>query len=68
VKENWWDVVGGTKNFMCWGVLIVSTGMLCLSKISPDLWGTVMLGIVGGYIVGNVTATFANKKNVKTER
>lgn len=68
VVSDWISAVGGTKNLMCWGILAIATVMLSLGKIPPDLWGTVVLGTAGGYIVGNVGATFANGYSSKTEK
>ena len=60
--------MGGTKNLMCWGILLIVTAMLCLNKVTPDIWETVVLGTAGGYILGNVGATFANGYASKTEK
>jgi hypothetical protein len=64
----WITALGGTKNLMCWGILLVSSIMLAVDKIPPDLWGTVVLGTAGGYILGNVGATFANGYSAKAEK
>ena len=60
--------LGGTKNVMCWGVLLIATALIGWGKISMDVWATVVISVAGGYIVGNVSATLANGYTAKAEK
>lgn len=64
---GWLAALGGTKNVLCWGILLISTALIACGKISMDVWATVVISVAGGYIVGNVGATLANGYSAKAE-
>lgn len=63
--SGWLAALGGTKNVLCWGILLISTALIATGKISMDVWATVVISVAGGYIVGNVGATLANGYSAK---
>lgn len=64
---GWLAALGGTKNVLCWGILLISTALIGFGRIGPDVWATVVISVAGGYIVGNVGATLANGYSAKAE-
>lgn len=66
--SGWLAALGGTKNILCWGILLISTALIGFGKISMDVWATVVISVAGGYIVGNVSATLANGYTAKAEK
>ena len=49
------DSYGGRRFLMCVGVLVAVTGLRAWARLSDDAYMWIVLGVVNGYIAGNVT-------------
>jgi hypothetical protein len=48
------EYVGGRRYLLCCATLLVTTVLVVMSKVSGEVYATVVLGTVGAYIAGNV--------------
>jgi len=53
--KSLWDHAGGRKFILSAGCGVVSTALLCLGKITQDVFQFVILWTVSAYITSNVT-------------
>lgn len=49
------EASGGRRFLMCVAVLIATTTLRAIDRLSDDAYMWIVLGVVNGYIVGNTT-------------
>lgn len=52
--NKFWDTVGGRKFVLCVLTQLGASALLYFTKLDVSAYTTITLGVVGGYIAGNV--------------